>query len=290
MLEVFVIQDSAAAHPGSRPLPALTDELERVRLVIEIARRDQKIAEMRALITAEEAAQRLVQRQIDDRIGILRHDVDRLSTEIPRLEARLERLVFAHRALSDIELDDEEQVERAEEAAFWAEWRQQREERRGTVINYRPRGDDDVTLRQLFRAVARLIHPDLASSPSDRALRETVMRMANEANDARDIEQLRRLLAMWSKPAEGDDIRDVKVLRARLSERDIEIGELGRQLVALEGGFLGKLMRRPRIELTRHIKREEERLRREVAALRLRRRRLLSSLEDRRKQLTEASD
>jgi hypothetical protein len=285
-----VIQETPAAPPCQHPVPALTDELERVRLVLEIARRDAAIADLRARITAEEADQRQIQRQIDDRIGNLRHDVDRISAEIPRLEARLERLVYAHRALTDLELDDEEQVERAEEAAFWAEWRQQREERRGTIINYRPRVDDDVTVRQLYRALARLIHPDLATSSADRALRENIMRMANEANDARDVEQLRRLLALWSRPAEGDDIRDVNVLRARLSERDIELGSLGRQLVALEESFLGKLLRRPRIDLTRHIKREEERLRREVAALRLRRRRLLTALEDRRRQLTEASD
>lgn len=289
MLDTFVTQDSAS-QPHKNDLPALTDELERVRLEIEIARRDRLIDDMRARITAEEANQRLVQRQIDDRIGSLRNDVDRISAEIPRLEARLERLVFAHRALSDNELDDEEQVERAEEAAFWAEWRQQRDERRGAVINYRPRGNDEVTLRQLFRALARLIHPDLAISPADRLRREAVMRMANAANDERDIDQLRRLLAIWSKPEEGSAIRDIQALRARLSEREIELGELQRQLTALEQSFLGKLMRAARIELTRYIKREEERLRREVAALRLRRRRLLSSLEDRRKQLTEASD
>lgn len=288
-LDIFVTQDTAI-NTNRSLVPALTDELDRVRLELAIARRDLTIEELRASITAEEARQHVVQRQIDDRIGVLRNDVDRISAEIPRLEQRLERLGFARRALSDVELDDEEQVERAEEAAFWAEWRQQRDERRGAVISYRPSGNSDVTLRQLYLALARLIHPDLARDQADRSRREAVMRLANAANDASDIEQLRRLLAIWSKPQDGASVRDVRVLMARLSEKEIEAGELQRQLVALEESFLGRLSRAPRAELTRHIKRQEEHLRREVATLRLRRRRLLTSLEDRRKRLAEASD
>ena len=77
---------------------------------------------------------------------------------------------------------------------------------------------------------------------------------------------------------------------ARLAEHDIECGELSRQLTALEESTLGTLLRRPLAELERYITREEERLCREVATLRLRRRRLLASLDERRRELTEVSD
>ncbi len=280
----------AESHPNC--LPALTDELERVRLIVEIARRDLAVDEIRAQITAEEADQRLIQMLIDDRIGMMRRDHERMSVEINRLETRLERLVFARRALSDVELDDEEQVERAEEAAFWAEWRQQREERRGagTVINRRPAGDEDITLRQLYRALARLIHPDLATDPSERTRREAVMRMANAANEARDVDQLNRLLEIWSKPQDTSDVRTISTLKARVAERDVKQSELMRQLDALKQSAFGKMIRRPKAELTRYIKREEDRLRREIATLRLKRRRLLTAVEDRRRELAEASD
>jgi hypothetical protein len=276
------------SHPNL--LPALPDELERVRLIVQIARRDRAVDAMRARITAEEADQRMIQMQIDDRIGMLRRDHERMSAEINRLETRLERLVFARRALSDVELDDEEQVERAEEAAFWAEWRQQREERRGTVINRRPAGDEDITLRQLYRALARLIHPDLATDPADRSRREAVMRMANAANEARDIDQLNRLLELWSKPQDTSDVRELGTLKARVAEREVKHAELQRQLEALQQSALGKMIRRPKAELGKYIKREEERLRRELATLRLKRRRLLTAVEDRRRELAEASD
>lgn len=287
-----MLNQDSPAETYSEFLPALPDELARVRLIVEIARRDHAVASMRAQITGEEADQRLIQMQIDDRIGMMRRDHERMSAEIGRLEARLERLVFARRALTDIELDDEEQVERAEEAAFWAEWRQQREERRGagTVINRRPAGDEDITLRQLYRALARLIHPDLATDPADRNRREAVMRLANAANEARDIEQLNRLLEIWSKPQVTSDIRDLATLHARVAERDVKHDELVRQLEALRNSALGKMIRRPKVELAKYIKREEERLRRELATLRLKRRRLLTAVEDRRRELAEASD
>jgi hypothetical protein len=116
------------------------------------------------------------------------------------------------------------------------------------------------------------------------------MRIANAAHEARDVEQLRRLLVIWSRPGEGSEPRDLGALRARLAEREVEYDELGRQLRALERGPLGQLRRRPKSEMTRYLKREEERIRRESATLRLRRRRLLTQLEDRRRALTEVSD
>jgi hypothetical protein len=285
------MHDNPAGAPP--PLPALLDELDRVRLDLQIATRERTINEVRAHITSEEAEQHRVQRQISDRVGELRREVERLTAEVGRLDARLERLTFARRPLSDRELDDEEHSERAEEAAFWAGWRQQREERRngngyhGAVLNHRPNGNKDIMLRQLYRALARLVHPDLARDAAERARREGVMRLANAAHEAGDADQLRRLLLIWSKPEAGAYVRDLGALRARLADRDVEIGELKRQLQALKGSFLGRMLRRPRHELERHIKQEEERLRREIATLRLRRRRLLSAVEERRREITE---
>ena len=42
----------------------------------------------------------------------LRQEVERLGSEVARLDARLERLSFSRRPLSDRELDDEEHSER----------------------------------------------------------------------------------------------------------------------------------------------------------------------------------
>ena len=63
-----MLNQDPPAETLSNFLPALPDELERVRLIVEIARRDHAVDAIRARITAEEADQRLIQMQIDDRM------------------------------------------------------------------------------------------------------------------------------------------------------------------------------------------------------------------------------
>jgi len=271
---------------GKPVLPARVDELERVRLELELRRRTLALEQLRALLTEEEAAQEELRRRIEDRLGPLRREIERLKAELERLDQRLQRLQFARQSLSDEELDREEENFRAEEAAWWAEWRHRRAERqtrRGEVVNRN--GHDDITLRQLYRTLARLVHPDLARDPADRSRREAVMRLANSAREAGDLDQLRRLLAIWARPDEGEWPRDVEVLRARVGQRQVEIGEVRRQLNDLRRQPMGRLLRRGDLEVHRYLRAEEVRLNRELAMLRLRRRRALRQLEERRREL-----
>lgn len=267
-------------------LPARLDELERVNLEVELLRRTRAVEQLRNLLSEEEAAQQALRRQIEQRLGPLRSQIERIKAEAERLEFRLQRLSFARTSLSDEELDREEETARAEEAAWWAEWRHKRANQatnRGEVVYQN--GGDDITLRQLYRALARLVHPDLAKDPVERARREVVMRLANTARESGDIEQLRRLLAIWGRPEEGERPRDVAALRARLAQRQVELSELRRQLNQLRRTQLGRLLRRDESEIRRHIRAEEARLTRELALQRLHRRRVLRQLEERRRDL-----
>lgn len=267
-------------------LPARLDELERVRLELEILRAERASTQIRQLLAEEETEQQGLRRRLDERLGPLRGESDRLRVEVERMEARLERLSFVGRSLSDDELDREEEKSRAEEAAWWAEWRHRRssqQELRGEVVNRA--GDDNITLRQLYKALARLVHPDLAEDSRDRARRETVMRMANAARDAGDVEQLRRLLAIWARTEEGPRPRELDAMRARVAQLRVEIGEIQRQLAQLRKSQLGLLLRRGETDIRQYIRVEEVRLQRELALLRLRRRRVLRQLEERRRGL-----
>lgn len=271
---------------GVSVLPARTDELERVNLELELLRRTRAVEQLRRLLSEEEAAQQDLRRRIEEQVGLLRAEIERLKAEVERLELRLQRLSFARQSLSDAELDREDEAARAEEAAWWAEWRHRRSERKTTrsEMVYQ-NGHDDITLRQLYRALARLVHPDLATDPSDRVRREVVMRLANSAREAGDTDQLRRLLAIWARSDEGDRPRDIATLRARVAQRQVEQGEIRRQLNQLRQTSLGRMLRRGEVEIRRFIRQEEARLNREVALQRLRRRRVLRQLEDRRRQL-----
>jgi hypothetical protein len=256
---------------------------------LRVASLEEEISALQGVITAEEARQQAVNRDVERVLGPLRRDIDELAALVARLEGRLDRLEFANRPLSDSELDDEEHDERAESAAFWAEWRRQREERRDD-LPWRPTRKRDNGLRKLYRLLARQIHPDLAVDARDRARRETAMRLANVAFEAGDREQLNRLLSTWTRAEEPALAPSVQNLRLLLARRQEQLEELGRSYEEIVRSELGKLARSSASARQRAIERELERLRRDLASLRLRRRRLKRTLDSRRQQLSSVSD
>lgn len=270
-------------------LPAHVDELERVALEVELLRRGHLVSQARANLNEEEARQEAVRHRIESQLGGDRFEIERLRADVERLTERLQRLSFATRLRTDAELDKEEEESRAEEAAWWAEWRERRSERdglRGEMIHSNGNADNDIAVRQIYRTLARLVHPDLARNAADRSQREVVMRLANTAREARDLDQLRRLLAIWARPEDGDRPRDIAVLRARVAQRQVELNELRRNLTELRRSQFGYLTSQPDSEIERYIRTEQVRMSRDLATLRMRRRRTLRQLEERRRDLT----
>ncbi|MEZ4571487.1 MAG: hypothetical protein R2849_14385 [Thermomicrobiales bacterium] len=249
---------------------------------------------MQDAIMAEESAQRVVEREIELEVGPVRDQVASMLAEVERLELRMHRLESSSQPLSDDELDEEDLDERAENAAFWAEWRQQREERPNRNGRRQPQKNNpqrNRKLRDSYRALARLIHPDLTSDPEGRAHRENIMRLANEAYESGNQSQIDRLLELWSRPEQkSNDSMSLDERHKLVSQKRSEYEELRRQLRGLERSDLGKLMRADPRKRRRDIQKDSERMRRELASLRLRRRRLLRSLDALREELTEISD
>lgn len=52
-------------------------------------------------------------------------------------------------------------------------------------------------LKQLYREVAKRIHPDLATDPEERARREQLMALVNQAYESGDEDRLREILHDW---------------------------------------------------------------------------------------------
>lgn len=268
-----------------------------MRLDLDLASWEQRIEAIQNALLEEEAAQRVVAREIELELGPVREQVATMLGEIERLELRLQRLETSSRPLSDDELDEEDFDERAEHAAFWAEWRQQREDRtnnsngKNSQRRNRKRVRRSHTLRERYRALARLIHPDLATDPEGRAHRESIMRLANEAYEVGDEAQIERLLELWSRPDETEaNALSIDDYYKLVAQKRSECDELQRQLRNLKRSDLGKLMRADPRKRRRDIQKDAERMRRELASLRLRRRRLLRSLDALREELTEISD
>lgn len=107
---------------------------------------------------------------------------------------------------------------------------------------------EDVTpspeLRKLYREVVNQIHPDRASSDSDRALRERLMKAANAAFRRGDAEVLRKVLEEYRhspESVEGDGatadlervVRQILRISKRLAEIEAEVVELTGSEIAL---------------------------------------------------------
>lgn len=97
--------------------------------------------------------------------------------------------------------------------------------------------DFSSTLKGVYREVAKRVHPDLADTAEDRAIREELMKAANSAYEFADLEGLRRILESWESRPEavrGDSIAEqlVRVIRkiaqlsARLATIELEIDRL----------------------------------------------------------------
>ena len=74
-----------------------------------------------------------------------------------------------------------------------------------SIQNFSP----SLTIKQLYRDIAKQIHPDLATDPEERQRREALMAEVNRAYSAGDIEQLQKLFQNWRESPEsvqGDDI------------------------------------------------------------------------------------
>ena len=93
------------------------------------------------------------------------------------------------------------------------------------------------SLKQLYREVAKKIHPDLAVDEEDRAIREEFMKRANEAYKEGNEEKLMEILREWESSPErvegegiGADlirtIRKIDNIEKRITAIKSEIEEL----------------------------------------------------------------
>ena len=90
------------------------------------------------------------------------------------------------------------------------------------------------TIKDLYREIAKQIHPDLASNEFDRARREECMKRVNQAYQRGDEEELRAILAEWKSSPEhvvGEGIgaeliriiRQISIIEKRIGYIDEEI-------------------------------------------------------------------
>jgi hypothetical protein len=77
-------------------------------------------------------------------------------------------------------------------------------------------------LRELFRKVAKAIHPDFATDPQERALRNALMSRANEAYKKGNIKGLRQILDEWEKKDKRSYTDQAEIIQLDQLEQKIQ--------------------------------------------------------------------
>jgi len=102
-------------------------------------------------------------------------------------------------------------------------------------------------LKELFRRVAKTIHPDLASSENERAYRNSLMARANEAYKNGDSDALEQILKEWEQRDESSFIEETvsgerSLVEQKIAQARKRIGEIESLIGELKGSDLYQLM------------------------------------------------
>jgi hypothetical protein len=111
-------------------------------------------------------------------------------------------------------------------------------------------GSGGESAKQLFRKLARRIHPDLATDPADRVRRTNLMALANLAYEQGDVDTLATLLEDWelgpdSVVGHGPLPELTRVLR-RISRAHKRLEAVAGELDELHGSYMATLYKEAR--------------------------------------------
>ena len=175
------------------------------RLKDRLADREEEMADLRGELEQFEARYKM-------EVGRLYADLDEIEAQIAEEEYKLVP-------------DDEEIKKKAEELRRRAEESAANSEANDSAAKWSPTPE----AKKAYHNLARIIHPDLALDPEEKAKRHGLMAKLNEAYSAGDQKQLNKLVEDFKNSPEtvrgdsiGDDlvraIRQMAQIKARLTE------------------------------------------------------------------------
>jgi hypothetical protein len=108
--------------------------------------------------------------------------------------------------------------------------------------------EPSLSLKRLYREVARKVHPDLATDEEDRSKREQLMVEANMAYQRGDAESLKRILERYESSQEGPHGTDLtaeveRVIRLIVRVRS-RLSQIDQQATVVQSSHLAELKNR----------------------------------------------
>jgi hypothetical protein len=200
-----------------------------------------------------------------ERIAQLELDLLNSQTELAAFNAEIERrLGPLQRRLETLEADLADARRKASRRALWGERASSPDVPEDVITQYQrlwgPKArstppappalptavaKDEAELKTLYRSLAKRFHPDLASNPSEKPWRETMMARVNDAYRAQDLAALRQLGNEHPEPSMPPA---PKTREQVLSEMQAEIDRLDELALKLEQQLDG-LAKSPAVQL-----------------------------------------
>lgn len=208
-----------AATPQAR---AVTPADETQRLAAELSQLTQNIAELELELATAQAEMGEFTHRYYEVVG-------RRMVELDALQAKLAHLQAAQKPDdADIQAEAQQREEQAEASA--RESRKFREAAAEQAPSFRPSGD----IKRMFRQLAQKIHPDRATSESDRSWRTQLMSEANRAYRAGDTAALHEIASLWQ---EGSPSRDTAATAANQAAPASKAAALAKQVERMRRRF-----------------------------------------------------
>jgi hypothetical protein len=201
---------------------SVPEEQEFERCRAEIGERRRRLAELQSELAALKTSLDRFAALCQSHLGNLMEELKRVTRETIDYERRLERL----RAAPDDAFAASDDVE-SELFDWWAgEATAEKARHRGGAARRRRRlaADDAAEATRLYLDLAKRCHPDLATTPEDRAERERVMQRVNEAFRDRDLAALR---AIHRESEAADPAFALRPVAERLAWARGELARLG---------------------------------------------------------------
>jgi hypothetical protein len=200
---------------------ALPEEQELQRLASEQADLEEQVIQAElALEIAKTETERFRHRYYEA--------VGRLYAELDELDAQLAYERMLHAPSDPV----------AQTQAQTAQARAEKSAEEAGLVGTRPEPPPDTTaeLKQLYRKATRLMHPDRATTESERLRRTELMSRVNRAYERGDMHAIERLIMEFGhdpEAIEGEDVasRIVKTIR-RIAQLRRRLGEAQRELKA----------------------------------------------------------